>query len=73
MPPQKRDRCRYCGVMLPAWRPVAQRPEGAMPLSHLSHDHPDRVGPYIERIRTEDIGTVAAEAYEVIEEWHEVS
>jgi hypothetical protein len=59
--------------MLPAWRPVAQRPEGAMPLSRLSQDHPDQVGPYIERIRTEDIGTVAAEAYEVIEEWDEVS
>ena len=52
---------------------MAQRPEGAMPLSCLSQDHPDQVGPYIERIRTEDIGTVAAEAYEVIEEWDEVS
>ena len=44
-----------------------------MPLSHLSQDHRDRVGPYIERIRTEDIGTVAAEAYEVIEEWDDAS
>ena len=52
---------------------MAQRPEGAMPLSHLSQDHRDRVGPYIERIRTEDIGTVAAEAYEVIEEWDDAS
>ena len=39
-----------------------------MLLGHLSELHPDRVGPYLERMRTEDIGTVAAQAFEVIED-----
>ena len=47
--------------------PVAKRPDGAMLLYHLSHQHPDQVGPYLERMRTECIATVAAEAYEVVE------
>jgi hypothetical protein len=29
-PPQKRSRYRVCGRVLPAWLPVAQRPDGAM-------------------------------------------
>jgi hypothetical protein len=60
-------RCRYCGATLPAWLPVARRPNGAMLLYHLSQQHSDQVGPYLERMRTEDIGTVAAEAFELIE------
>jgi hypothetical protein len=40
----------------------------AMLLYHLSQQHPDHVGPYLERMRTECIATVAAEAYEVVEE-----
>jgi hypothetical protein len=39
-----------------------------MPLHHLSWPHPDRVGPYLARLATEDIATVASEAYEVVEE-----
>ena len=70
MPPRKRYRCIYCGLLLPAWLPVAKRPEGAMLLHHLSDRHPDQVGPYLARMRTEDIATVAAEAYEVVEENH---
>jgi hypothetical protein len=27
MPPRKRYRCRYCWSILPAWLPVAKRPE----------------------------------------------
>jgi hypothetical protein len=64
----RRYRCRYCGRVLPAWLPVARRPDGAMLLGHLSQQHPDQVGPYLERMRTEDIATVAAEAFEVVEE-----
>jgi hypothetical protein len=30
--------------------------------------HPDQVGPYLERMRTEDIATVAVEAYEWVKE-----
>jgi hypothetical protein len=51
----------------PAWLPVAKRPDGAMLLYHLSQQHPDQVGPYLERMRTECIATVAAEVFEVIE------
>jgi hypothetical protein len=40
-----------------------------MRLHDLSHHHPDQVGPYLERMRTEDIATVAAEAYEVVDEY----
>ena len=35
---------------------------------HLSQQHPDQVEPYLERMRTECIATVAAEDYEVVEE-----
>jgi hypothetical protein len=33
-----------------------------MLLHHLSQQHPDQVGPYLRRMETEDIATVAAEA-----------
>jgi hypothetical protein len=39
-----------------------------MLLHHLSQQHPDQVRPYLQRMRTEDIATVAAVAYEVVEE-----
>jgi hypothetical protein len=52
----------------PAWLPVMQAPNGPMLLYHLSAMHPTEVGPYLKRMRTEDIATVAAEAYEVVEE-----
>jgi hypothetical protein len=38
-------------------------------LYHQSQQHPDWVRPYLEPMRTEDIGTVAAEAFEVIEDY----
>jgi hypothetical protein len=68
MMPTKRYRCRYCGRKLPAWLPVAKRPWGPMLLHHLGTMHPAEVGPYLARMRTEDITTVAAEAYEVVED-----
>jgi hypothetical protein len=39
-----------------------------MLLHHLGDMHPAEVGPYLKRMRTEDIATVAAEAYEVVED-----
>jgi len=48
--------------------PAAQRPNGALLLGHLSQYHPDQVGPYQERMCTEAIATVAAEALAVVEE-----
>jgi hypothetical protein len=47
---------------------VAKRPWGPMLVHHLSTMHPAEVGPYLARLRTEDIATVAAEAYEVVED-----
>ena len=68
MPPHKGYRCISCGAMLPTWLPVAKRPDGSMLLYHLGQHHPDQGGPYLERMRTECIATVAAEAFEVVEE-----
>jgi len=68
MTTDKRYRCKFCGHRLPAWLPVAKRPDGAMLLYHLNQLHPDQVGPYLEPMRTDDIATVAAGAFEVAEE-----
>ncbi len=39
-----------------------------MLLHHLSRQHPDQAGAYLDRMHTvDDIGRVAAEAFEVIE------
>jgi len=67
-PPRKLYRCRFCGAVLSAWLPVARQPDGAMLLYHLSQQHPDQVGPYLERMRTECIAPVAAEALDVVED-----
>jgi hypothetical protein len=67
-PAHQRYRRRFCGHDFNAWLPAAKRPNRSMLLYHLSQQHHDRVGPYLERMRTEDIGTVAAEAFEVIED-----
>ena len=48
--------------------PGSPRPNGAMLLHHLGDMHPTEVRPYLKRMETEDIATVAAEAYEVIPE-----
>jgi hypothetical protein len=50
---------------LPAALPVTQAPNGALLLQHLSAIHPDQV----RRIDAgEDITTVVAEAFDVVEE-----
>jgi hypothetical protein len=63
MTPHLRYRCRFCGAVLPAWYPVPGEPNGAMLLHHLGAMHPTEVGPYLDRMRTECITTVALEAY----------
>jgi hypothetical protein len=66
---QKRDRCRHCRHDFPAWLPWAKAPNGVLLFGHLSQHHPDRMGPYRARLAAgEDITTVAAEAYDVVEE-----
>src|SRR5262245_52293517 len=57
-------RCRLCGIVLPGWLPVPNAPDGAMLLSHLSRRHRGEVQPLLERMATEDIGTVAMESFE---------
>jgi hypothetical protein len=57
-------RCRLCGRVFPGWLPVQNEPDGAMLVHHLSAMHPTEVGPYLRRMATEDIGSVAMEAFE---------
>jgi hypothetical protein len=68
MPTRKRYRCRFCGALLPAWLPVAQRPEASMLLYHLGQHHLEVVGPYLWRMETECIDAVVVEAFEVVEQ-----
>jgi hypothetical protein len=46
----RRYRCRFCGRLLPAWLPAAQRPNGAMLLHHLADMHPSEAKPYLTRM-----------------------
>jgi hypothetical protein len=67
MPTRKRYRCRFCGPLLPAWLPMAKRPEGAMLLYHLGQHHLEAVRPYLMRMETECIDTVLLELFELVE------
>jgi hypothetical protein len=66
--PQKRDRCRFCGLELPAWLPVAKWPERSMLLYHLGQRHLDQAGPYLRRMETEYIDAVLREVFAVVKE-----
>jgi hypothetical protein len=68
MPPRKRYRCRFCGAVLPAWLPVAKRPEGAMLLYHLGQHHLAEAAPYLQCMETESIDRVLAELFEGVEQ-----
>jgi hypothetical protein len=69
-PPQQRYRCRFCGLLLNAWLPVFQAPDGALLLGHLTQHHRAEARATLARLREtmEEIATVAAEAFEVVEE-----
>jgi hypothetical protein len=67
-PPRTRYRCRFCGALLPAWLPVAKRPEASMLLYHLSQHHLKEAGPYLQRMETECIDRVLSELFEAVEE-----
>jgi hypothetical protein len=67
MSPSKRLKCCNCGALLPAWLPVAKRPEGSMLLYHLGQDHLEAVGPYLRRMETESIDRVLSELFDVVE------
>lgn len=68
MTPSKGLKCRYCGRTLPAWLPVAKRPESSMLLYHLAQDHLEELRPYLQRLETECIDTIlTTELYELVE------
>jgi hypothetical protein len=61
-------RCTLCGCELPAWLPVAKRPDGAMLLHHLAQDHLDQIPPYVERTNAgQAIADAAAAIYEIVD------
>jgi hypothetical protein len=47
---------------------VPKRPDGAILLHDLGQRRLDQVALYLERMRTKCIATVAAEAFEVVED-----
>jgi hypothetical protein len=67
MATDRQYRCRVCGHRLPAWLPVARRPDSAMLLHHLGDLHPKEAGPYLRRMEAEKIDAVLMEVYEVVE------
>jgi hypothetical protein len=60
-------RCRLCGQVLPGWLVVPDVPDGALLLQHLAALHRTEFKPYLARMATEDIGTVAMELFERVE------
>jgi hypothetical protein len=61
-------RCKLCGCELPAWLPVAKRPDGAMLLHHLAQDHREQTPAYVERTNAgQTIADAATAIYEVID------
>jgi hypothetical protein len=67
MPTRKRYRCRFCSALLPAWLPVAKRPDGAMLLYHLGQHHLDEAGPYLQRMEVERLDRVLSELFARVE------
>ena len=53
--------------MLPGWLVVPDVPDGALLLRHLAVLHRAELIPYLQRMATEDIGTVAMELFERVE------
>jgi hypothetical protein len=57
-PPLSRRRSRYvkcklCGLVLPAWLRIPNKPESSMLLYHLGAHHLVEVKPYLKRMETE--------------------
>ena len=67
MPLNCQYRGRFCSALLPAWLPVAKRPEASMLLYHLGQDHRAEVGPYLRRMESECIEREHLELFEVAE------
>jgi hypothetical protein len=69
MTPRQRYKCPCCGLILNAWLPAFRAPNGALLLGHLTQHHRSESRRYLQRLRdtNEEIATVAAEAFAVIE------
>jgi hypothetical protein len=60
----KHYRCRLCGAILPGWLPVPNVPHAPLLMEHLDRMHLEAFRPLLQRMATEDIGTVAMKAFE---------
>jgi hypothetical protein len=56
-------RCTLCGVVLPGWLPIPNRPESAMLLHHLGAHHLAEAKPSLARMETECIDRVVMELF----------
>ncbi len=64
----RRFRCRCCGVVLSAWFPVSNEPDGAMLLGHMTRAHPVKLRPFLDQMRiTVDIMLVIVQAFEAVD------
>jgi hypothetical protein len=54
MTTDRRFRCCFCGMVLPAWYPVPGSSDGAMLLNHMAHAHPAEVGTFLDQMHTTD-------------------
>ncbi len=66
MTTRTRFKCRFCGVVLPAWYPVPGEPDGAQLLHHVAPSHPAELNPLLDQMHTDDDITPAiVQAFEV--------
>ena len=56
-------RCRLCGAIFTSWLPVPNMRHAALLMDHLSRCHLVTFIPLRRRMATEDLGTVAMEAF----------
>jgi hypothetical protein len=51
-------RCRFYQAIRPGWLPIPDVPNGALLLHHLGAMHRAELTPWLQRMATEDIGTM---------------
>ena len=61
-------RCTLCGLTLPGWRPIPQKPHTSMLLHHLGNHHLVEAQPYLTRMETECLDTVVMELFERLDQ-----
>lgn len=63
MPQNIHVRCTLCGLILPGWLPIPNKPHTPMLLHHLSAHHLVDAGPYFTRMETACLDTVVMELF----------